>query len=166
MEKGQDCLYRQRIESENKSSYFMSNYKYVMDKKAGEKKRQEIPPNDISLLLARELSKRDYVYHHIGLETILLHKDDYELFGGRILSEKNRQRVDSFKLRCKKKPAASPCRPMARFVFPLSAPSSPLSLTHRRVWWTFLFHVDKYSAICSPAPSTGWGLSRLCGSGI
>jgi hypothetical protein len=82
--------------------YFMSNYKYVLDKKGKESKRQEILPNDISLLLARELSKREYVYHHIGLETILLHKGDYELFGGRILSEKNRQKVDSFRLDAKR----------------------------------------------------------------
>ena len=82
--------------------YCLSNYKHVMDKKAREGKRPEILPNDISLLLARELSKWDYVYHHIGLETILLHKDDYELFGGRILSEKNRQRVDSFRLDAKR----------------------------------------------------------------
>ncbi len=55
-------------------------------------------PNDISLLLARELSDRQYVYHNIHLETSLNYKEDYNLLDWSIPSKNNKQKVNTFKL--------------------------------------------------------------------
>lgn len=78
--------------------YVISNYKYVLDKKTELDKREEIMPNDISLLLLQELSGKKYAFHRIVLQTTLCHLKDYEFFRGAVLSDKNKQKKDTVRL--------------------------------------------------------------------
>ncbi len=79
--------------------YALSNYKYVFDIRANKNNKGEtIPPNDISLILLKELSKQQYVYHHIVLETSLNYAEDYGVIKGAVLSERNKQKKGAFKL--------------------------------------------------------------------
>ena len=67
----------------------------------------EILPNDVSLLLARELSARKYVYHNIHLETALSYKEDCDLLKWHIPSSSNKQKVKKFELESRRN-----CRPV------------------------------------------------------
>ncbi len=76
--------------------YALANYTHVLSTKT--KLKQEILPNDISLILARELSNREYVYHNIHLETSLNYKEDYNQLDWPIPSKSNKQKVHTFRL--------------------------------------------------------------------
>ena len=88
------------VPSENRigkqKQYFLSNYKYIIDGKQRSNKREEIPPNDILLLLARELASQQNQYHGIGLSSNLVNIKDYEQIKWPIPSNKNKQKVIAF----------------------------------------------------------------------
>lgn len=79
--------------------YVLSNYSGIIESKVEIKnKKQPILPNNICLLLAQELSHRNYVYHNIGLETRLNYKEDYDLIKWNIPSQRNKQKVHCYKI--------------------------------------------------------------------
>jgi len=82
--------------------YFLSNYKYIIDKRNRE--NIEIQPDkDLILQLLRIVSCRRYQSHDIHLQTILNYKDDYKLIPWNIPSFKNKQKVKTFKLEPRRK---------------------------------------------------------------
>ncbi len=79
--------------------YAMPNYTHVIEAKRKEKEeRDEILPNDVSLILARETSKIGDGYHNIGLETALNYNVDYDALRWQIPSALNKQKVATFRL--------------------------------------------------------------------
>lgn len=86
------------VKNGGQKQYYLSNYKYIIDEKAKKRVKKEILPNDVSLLLAQELSGMKYAYHNIHLETFFNNKKDYDLICWPITSERNRQKVKKFKL--------------------------------------------------------------------
>jgi hypothetical protein len=93
----------QSIRIGKQKQYFLSNYMHIADERNNERDNDaEILPNDVSLLLARELSDMEYVYHNIHLETALSYKEDYDLLKWHIPSSSNRQKVKKFKLEARR----------------------------------------------------------------
>ncbi len=77
--------------------YALSNCLHLLSLPTTQQK-QEILPNDVSLLLARELSEMKYVYHNIHLVTNLNYNYDYHILNWDIQSKKNKQKIKSFTL--------------------------------------------------------------------
>jgi len=87
--------------AEKMYQYVLSNYQDRIDVKSIGKRgnhKQRVLPNDITLLLAQELSRQVYVYHNLGFETNLLYLEDYDAVKWRIPSVNNKQKVQTFRL--------------------------------------------------------------------
>jgi len=82
----------------NQKQYFLANYKYIIEERLGPDTREEIPPNDMLLILAREYASIQNEYHGIGLRTNLTYVDDYDAIRWPISSYKNKQKVATFRL--------------------------------------------------------------------
>ncbi len=84
--------------------YVLSNYQDVIDVNSYTERddKQLVLPNDITLLLAQELSHHVYVYHNLGFETNLSYIGDYDAFRWPISSPKNKQKVQTFRLDAKR----------------------------------------------------------------
>src|SRR4051794_23066836 len=82
--------------------YYLSNYKHVIDERAKKNyKYKELLPvdKDIIIKLLQILSSRKYVYHNIHLETYLNYsKDDYDAIKWHVKSQRNKQKIKTFKL--------------------------------------------------------------------
>lgn len=88
-----------------KLQYVLSNYQDVINVNSSAKggnSKQLVLPNDITLLLAQELSNYVYVYHNLGFETNLTYIEDYEAFKWPISSPNNKQKVQTFRLDVKR----------------------------------------------------------------
>ena len=87
--------------------YFLSNYKYIIDikekQKARDKDKEIIPDDDLILQLIRIISCSKYKIHDIHLETNLNYKEDYESIPWNIPSNKNKQKIKTFKLEPRRK---------------------------------------------------------------
>ncbi len=94
---GADFLAEMDKRSGHMKQYCLPNYLHVLLTKANNPK-EEILPNDITLLVAKELGALAYGYHNIGLETSLNYKEDYELIRWPILSHLNKQKVQTYRL--------------------------------------------------------------------
>jgi hypothetical protein len=93
----------QSIRTGKQKQYFLSNYMHIADERNNERDDDaEILPNDVSLLLARELSDMEYIYHNIHLETALNYSEDYDLLKWDIPSSNNRQKVKKFNLEARR----------------------------------------------------------------
>jgi hypothetical protein len=62
----------------------------------------EILPNDVSLMLVRELSNMEYIYHNIHLETSFIYSGNYDLLKWDIPSDSNKQKVKRFELEARR----------------------------------------------------------------
>lgn len=83
--------------------YVLSNYQDVIDVKSKENNQKQLMlPNDITLLLAQELSHHVYAYHNLGFETNLTYIEDYDAFRWPIPSLNNKQKVQTFRLDVKR----------------------------------------------------------------
>jgi len=79
--------------------YVLSNYVHNLNPKdADVENNEEILPSDVTLILARELSGMEYVYHNIHLITTLNYKEDYHVLNWDVPSKVNQQKIKSFNL--------------------------------------------------------------------
>lgn len=80
--------------------YFLSNYKYVVDKrlKNPDETTCEDANNDVISILLKELTDQQYIFHRIELSTSLNHLEDYIEFNWPVNSTKNKQKVAAFNL--------------------------------------------------------------------
>jgi hypothetical protein len=78
--------------------YALSNYVHTLESKFKNIELEEILPGDIGIWLAKEMSKENYVYHNVHLETHFNYKEDFSEIRWQVPSMKNKQKVQSFKL--------------------------------------------------------------------
>ncbi len=82
--------------------YALPNCMHLVEAKTNGKEKEEILPNDFTLLIANRLSLMEDGYHNIHMETFLNYREDYDLLGWPVSSTLNKQKVKTFKLDMKR----------------------------------------------------------------